>query len=329
MSLTETGGTPTAPESVLVRIQKLLNLAAKNTSAEEAASAAAKAQELLEQWNLNVSTVENAASADGRREDAKVTGGFYKWQRWLWCSVAELHFCLYWTQEYWDKNQRTHEKCWDGSSKKGAYRKRHRLVGRVVNVKATEHLAKYLENAIEELVKARTQGARSQAFSNWASSYRLGAATKLVERLEDRRRQRVDAAARAAREAAERAGTSTSTALTLADVEEREQAANQDFLYGEGWTAKRAAARAARAEADRLAAEEYTRWAASNPEEAAAKEAERREAYEKTMKQRRRSYGRVERDNTDYSAYYAGSDAAKNISLDPQVDTARPAGLLR
>jgi hypothetical protein len=317
-----------APTSVLEQIQKLLNLASRNTSVAEAASAAAKAQELLEKWNLDVSAVENHASADGRREDAKVRGGFYKWQRDLWYSVAHLHFCMYWTQEYWSPEQATHKRTYDGKVQRGAYCKRHRLVGRVVNVQATQHLAKYLEGAIENLVNERTRGLRSEAFSNWAVSFRKGAAMNLMERIEERRQQRVDEAAKKARELAEKGGSSA-TALTIADVQDLETAANQDFLYGEGWTAKRAAERAAAAEARRLAQEEYTRWAEANPEEAAAKEAERRAEHEKVMKKYRGRGGLGPRDNTDYGAFRAGSEAARNISLDPQLGGTKVAGLLR
>lgn len=315
-----------APESVLKKIQALLNLSNKNDNSNEAASAAAKAQELLEEWNLDVAALENAASFDGKREDEKVKGGFYRWQRDLWKSVAELHFCIYFVTEVWDKNQHTHKHDWNGKMIRGAYVKRHRVVGRRVNVQTTIHLARYLEDAIEIQVKERTQGLRSQAFSNWAISFRVGAASNLISRLEERRLQRVKDAVAKARDTS---GFSTSTALTIKDIEDRELEANQDFLYGEGWTAKRAAERARYAEENRLKREAYTKWAAENPEEAAAKAAEQREADEKWYRKHRSRGGAGPRDNTDYSAYRSGhAAAAANISLDQQVHKTNVAGMI-
>ena len=54
-------------------IQKLLNLAARGGTPEEAANAAAKAQDLLNKYNLSVDTV-TGATQDGKREEAKVAG---------------------------------------------------------------------------------------------------------------------------------------------------------------------------------------------------------------------------------------------------------------
>lgn len=302
-----------APEAVLQRIQKLLQLAAKNPSEAEAASAAAKAQELMEEWNLTASEVGNKTDG-GRREDAKVRGGFYKWQRWLWDSVAELNFCLYFTENYWDKNR----------GRYGRASTRHRLVGRALNVAAARATATYLEEVIERLVMERVGNDNSQRFSNWASSYRLGAAARLVDRLSERRKARKEDEERRAREAANLGGASTATALTITDVEERERAANQDFLWGEGFSARAAARRAEAAAARKENEEEYTRWAAANPEEAAKKERERRVAAERRRGRRTKLW-----DHVDWSAYRAGGEAAKDVSLDPQVGDGKPAGLLR
>jgi hypothetical protein len=73
------------------KIQKLLNLAANNPNEEEeATAAAAMAQKLLTEYNLDASLVETAGSDDGRREEIKTRGGFYKFERYLWHKVAEL-----------------------------------------------------------------------------------------------------------------------------------------------------------------------------------------------------------------------------------------------
>lgn len=57
--------------SVIHRIEKLMRLADKNPSMAEAASAAAKVQELLEAYNLDAATVERASGKTGAREAQK------------------------------------------------------------------------------------------------------------------------------------------------------------------------------------------------------------------------------------------------------------------
>lgn len=110
------------------------------------------------------------------------------------------------------------------------------------------------------------------------------------------------------------ATASSSTALTISSVRKSEEDANYDVIYGEGWSARRAARIAAQAAADRAEREAYTKWAAENPEEAAKKEAEAR----KKERRRRPSYGRQEKER-DWGAFSAGSEAGAQISLDQQV----------
>lgn len=82
--------------SALEKIEKLFRLAAKNTSPEEAATATAKAQELLTLYNLDSDSVgKTGASADQRREQKVIKGGMYAYQRTLWYQIAKLNFCMY------------------------------------------------------------------------------------------------------------------------------------------------------------------------------------------------------------------------------------------
>ncbi len=300
-----------APDSVLERIQKLLNLA-QSPNENEASAAAAKAQELMDEWNLSTAEIERKSGQDGKREEAKVRGGFYKWQRQLWKAVAELHFCMYWTQDYWGD--------WKGRIHK---QKRHRLVGRVVNTTATQHMANYLEDVVERSVIDAIAGLQewnnALRYSKWANSYRAGMADRLIERLEERRQQKLTEARKV-----DTTGASTSRALTLLDVQTLEEEANNDFLYGEGWSAKQREATIAYAERRRQEKEAYTRWAAENPEEAAEKECLRREADDKWWKTNgwrynRPRYSRSGDDNVDRSAYRAGNEAGGRVSLDGQV----------
>lgn len=308
-----------AMEAVIEKIVKLQNLAANNSNEAEAAAASAKAAKLLEDYNLDSAAVERASGGTGRREEANVEGGFYQWQRELWEAVAEVNFCHYWSQRFrmparmvWRKNS------WGEREKqeRRTTRRRHCLVGRTVNVRATEIMARYLEGAIERVLEERFPGADRK--DKYIASFREGVAYRLRQRLEERRRDAVAAdlkAKHAAENAAKREGVSTSTALTISTYVQQENDANNDFRFGEGTSARWAAARAEKAEAAKSAREEYTKWAAANPKEAAAKEAKEAERRRKrTYSASNDRFGKV-----DDGAFWAGSDAGEKISLEPQV----------
>ncbi len=88
-------------DAILDKIGKLLAHAAKAGTQEEAATFAAKAQELMDQHNLDTVALEKRSGVtSGKREDAAVTGGFYAYQRRLFKVVAELNFCLYFAENY-------------------------------------------------------------------------------------------------------------------------------------------------------------------------------------------------------------------------------------
>lgn len=333
--MTETTPPPDSLDDVIARIQKLLNLAAKNSSQHEAAAALAKAQQLMTQHNLDTATVENAKSGDGKREQANVEGGFYSFQREMWKAIAELNFCLHWMQSYNAENQpanvRDRYGAYIGKQIKTIVRKRHALVGRTVNVRATVAMAQYLQGAIERTLRETlSEGNREHNLrSLWAWSFRKGCAEQIIEKIKDRRYkvlEEEEKKRRKAERAAKRAasGASTSTALTLSSLIQQEEDANNDFLFGEGFSAERAAERASRARRRREAQDNYTQWAAAHPKEAAS-------AWEwtddegTTWTQNRRGGGRGSRgggrsSNVDHSAYYAGYDAGNKIGLDPQVD---------
>lgn len=320
-------------QNILQRIKKLLDLAAKNTKGgeHEAASAAAKAQELLTQYNLDAALVERAGGTEGKREDAKLRGGFYQYQRDLWTSVAELNFCLYWTQVHWPVMEVYDKDRWTGKwiKVKRPYRQmRHRLVGRVVNTIATKVMAQYLEDTIERIVRDRLGDQPLQKYSTWAVSFREGMVSRVVEKVSERYRERLDAEAmkRAEQAKASHEGRPTDgmgTALALADFVDAESDANMDFLKGEGYSARQKQYRAERARERAEEEARYTRWAAENPDAARAQEERARKAYAR----RRSSGGSSETKRVDYHAFYAGYDAADKISIDQQVANPKPARL--
>jgi len=319
-------------QKTIETIQKLLNLAAKAGTPAEAEAAMGKAQELMVKHNLDQATVEGGDK--GRRLKDQVTGGFLEWNRWLWQHVADAHFCVYWSQKYRteEKVPQTHRVggIYVGMRMVHAMRRRHALVGRQVNVKLAIGMAQYLEGCIERALKERLQGDPNAQGENmkskWAHDFRKGAAYRLMSKLQDRRDE-MKAKEEQERRRAERAarGASTGTSLTISTLEQTEQDANMDFLYGEGWSAKRRAEREERAREREERIRAQREWAAANPEEAARLAEEERKREERNAKRRtgRARYGGGSKDRTDWSAYYAGQDAAESIGLDPQAETRR------
>lgn len=316
------------PEQIKVveKVEKLLALANRKKGNEaEAASAAAKAQQMLLAHNIDMAMVEQASGGSGRREDVKHKGGTYLYQRDLWRAVAELNFCLYWTSQKWASRKAMRKNYWGEKVEETVWhiQHQHRVVGRTVNVTLTKTMAGYLEQAIERIVMERLGDDNTQRFSRWAVSYRKGAAARIIEKVQDRRDELEAEEARKVREAqhaAERAGVSTATTLTIADVRKSERDANMDHIHGEGWSARQREERRLAAIAAAEAEAEYAKWAAANPEEA-RKEEKKRQAESDRYWARRTGRGRrsTANDNVDSSAYWAGYDAAEKIGIDPQT----------
>ena len=126
-----------APQSVIEKIQKLLALAGNNPNEHEAASAAAKAQEMLREHDLQMADVDvtmdprTAGITQTERETLRQRGkpGGWKWD--LYRAVAATSDC--WPMGY-DHN---------------AY-----MVGRKQDVEIASYLYDYLAREIERLQKA-------------------------------------------------------------------------------------------------------------------------------------------------------------------------------
>lgn len=307
--------------AVADKIGKMLKLAEKAGTPEEAAAATARAQEWLEKYNLTMSDVKREGekgTGSGKRTQEKYRGGFYLYERRVWGAVAELNFCLYFCYDEWvdlDKprvNRRGHMQYYKKIS-------RHRVVGRVVNVRATEAMAVYLLSAIERILRNRLGNDNSQLLSRWAVSFREGAVHAIVRKIQARRELKLEAERERQLKEAERAakGHSSATAMTVLTYIDAETDANNDFLYGEGWSAARAAERA-EAAAERAQREaEMARLAEEDPEEHARLEKERRERARRRA--RRGGGGRADRE-PDWSAWTSGNEAGRKIGLDPQTE---------
>jgi hypothetical protein len=304
-------------QAVIAKVEKLLALAGNNSNEQEAASASAKAMELLAAYNLDMAVVGKVAGQTGKRADEKLKGGLYQWQRDLWEAIAELNFCRYWSIK--------------GLAKGASYE--HRILGRRENVIGARMMAEYLQQTVERLARER-MGDPVRFFVREAIAYREGMAQRLIERLN---RLRMDALAeeqrkeREARASNGHPGAAPGTAIVLSSVIKSEDDANYDHLYGAGAAARRDARQAEANAAYEAEVRRQQAWDAAHPEEVKAREEKRRReraewAKKEERNARRRkgvSYSRADTPQEErrrYRSYGEGYQKGETISLNRQVD---------
>lgn len=324
-------------DKILDQITKLLALAAKAGTPAEGEAAAAKAQELMDKYNLDTVALERRkGTTSGKREKEMLDGGYYSYQRALFRKVAELNFCMYAAEEYRAVREKDRKDVkMDGVTtyyyKKGdtIWKTRHRLVGRTVNVAATKVMVGYLNQAInrvlrERLTKSDGTVGGGQLHSAWAVSFREGAVARLCDKIEEEREKAENKRAAERKRAAKVSGVASGTALTLLDLKESENAANYDFLHGDGAWARVMEDRAAHAAELKRQREEMARLAKENPEEYKRLEEQRRKEARRYSGRGYRPPGRI----SDYGGYNAGFDAGEGISIHQQTSATKVAGKL-
>lgn len=302
----------TIPESVKTRIQKLLALANDARGNEnEAASAGAKVQALLAQYNLEMSQVQetqtDAETPDTDREKAEnVAETTQAWQVDLMARIAKNNFCLHYSEREWigDKPRDT---------------RRHHLIGRSINVMATRQVYDYLMATMERLnpfVDKRTIARRS-----WFE----GCASRLETRLyEERRKSEAES-----RQATQEAPRGNGSDIVLADVYSTESDLNRDLRWGyvPGTTARERRESEAKwaAESEQREARYATERAAREAQQARETDAQRRRReakeaheYEQSRKRWARNDAKeAKRINRD--AYAMGNNAGNQIGLNVQI----------
>lgn len=298
--------------SIISKVQKLLAIARDERGNEhQAEAAAAKAQELLDAYNLDMVLVGQMTGKDGAREDRRLSGGLYKWQRYLWRQIASQNYCHYWADR--------------GLQKGSKYE--HRIVGRVANVLSTKLMAEYLQQAVEQITREEyCAGDHRLYFKKDAIAFREGMADRICERLRHRQWQKE---VEARREQERRQASGESVALTILDVRTREREANDDFLYGEGYTARRKLADAQweqdREERRRRAEEAAERFMREHPEEYARQQAEAERERKREERNARRRKGRTYREpKPRHESFYDGQYRGNTVGLDPQVRDGKP-----
>lgn len=326
-------------DAIVRKIQNLLNLAERPGTEAEGAAAMALAQDILAKYNLDLATVQDKVVAGGTAErtaEAKrdytviKRSAMYTWQQKLMRALAEANYCNYWVVEVkeprtvFTEDLRWKMENWGKDDPDNPYKfrlvKRHRVLGRMVNNTAVLVMADYLFDTIERLMPFP----RKQMLSQEAVFWREGCVAQLCER--------ITAKAEAMRKAdyATQGEAAYSTAIQVADLARKEEAANYDHQWGAGaWALKEAQNKAWSEKyndeyweelARKQDAERKALLAAETPEQKAKRE--KREARERDAAHRRweREYEKSDLKQSS-DAFRAGRKAGKDINLNGQLST--------
>ena len=316
-------------ETFLRRAKKLLALAHDGAATEaEAALAAEKLQELLQDHNLTLSQVEASSSdtpAAARTKHTTEAAGMYAWQRALMGALADNNFCLHHVKKVFipHKTYGSVYKLIDGEHTRGYVGKRHLLIGRSLNVEVTTETYGYIVGALKRLNP-------HHPLSREGNHFLEGAVSRLTERLYERRKEAETASAAPK-------GNGTGKELILTDVYGSESDLNNDALnnFPAGTTAanrRKAEERmnARYAERDRLVAEgvdpDVAWYRAHGYGEEEAKAAIKRDNRRRGGRGRTQNWTRG--DEAHYRkinspAYKAGRVAGAEVGLDDQVGATR------
>lgn len=149
-------------KSLLEKISKLLALA-NSPNENEAALAAEKAAELLAQHNLCIADLGKDEDEDITKGIIDQTGRYVTWKMWILAGIASANGC---------------------QAMRSSYSGEMRLVGTKTNITVSQYLYQYLTTVVDKLVKQHK--GKGRAFIN---AFRVGCATRLRQRLEQRRKQ--------------------------------------------------------------------------------------------------------------------------------------------
>lgn len=303
--------------AAIEKVKKLMALAAGNANEHEAA-ATERANFILAQMNLSMEELKASSGQDtGARKKDRLVGGFYQHERDMWKAIAELNFCFYTTVKV------TYD---DDTAKKERrkYAHHHQLIGRTVNILASQLMADYLLQTLERLTREYCELERPwekwHPRSSTAVSFRKGAAERLIENINTRRAEIIAEEKRKEKEAAAAAAHPSSAPRTagalmvVGNLVKSEYQANYDFRYGEGAYARQLANEA-------KWAKEVEAWQAEHDRKYRDDPKYRKECDDRWAKQARSS-GRSRRApefKGDHSAFNAGYRKGGDIGLDQQV----------
>ena len=165
---------PEEKESVLKRIQKLLQMSIENGASEnEAMLAADKAQKLLQEHNLSISDLKDEDQVEPMdSEDVEVERDL--WKGYIRNATAKLYFCKTYTTMKLDKHYRRVKVI--------------TFVGRKSNRMVATEMCKYFINTVDRLAAEEFRevpGSRA-SINKMSHAFKQGCASRLQRRLLDR-----------------------------------------------------------------------------------------------------------------------------------------------
>ena len=165
---------PEEKESVLKRIQKLLQMSIENGASEnEAMLAADKAQKLLQEHNLSISDLKDEDQVEPMdSEDVEVDRDL--WKGYIRNATAKLYFCKTYTTMKLDKHYRRVKVI--------------TFVGRKSNRMVATEMCKYFINTVNRLAAEEFRevpGSRA-SINKMSHAFKQGCASRLQRRLLDR-----------------------------------------------------------------------------------------------------------------------------------------------
>ena len=165
---------PEEKESVLKRIQKLLQMSIENGASEnEAMLAADKAQKLLQEHNLSISDLKDEDQVEPMdSEDVEVDRDL--WKGYIRNATAKLYFCKTYTTMKLDKHYRRVKVI--------------TFVGRKSNRMVATEMCKYFINTVDRLAAEEFRevpGSRA-SINKMSHAFKQGCASRLQRRLLDR-----------------------------------------------------------------------------------------------------------------------------------------------
>ena len=165
---------PEEKESVLKRIQKLLQMSVENGASEnEAMLAADKAQKLLQEHNLSISDLKDDDQVEPMdSEDVEVERDL--WKGYIRSATAKLYFCKTYTSHKLDKQYRRVKVI--------------TFVGRKSNRMVATEMCKYFINTVDRLAAEEFRevpGSRA-SINKMSHAFKQGCASRLQRRLLDR-----------------------------------------------------------------------------------------------------------------------------------------------
>lgn len=147
-------------KNIIEKINKLLALAT-STNEHESTAAAAKASELLTQYNLSLADLGTDTDQNVNENEVDCTPRYVSWKMILLTGIAEANGCQAIRYQYTGKMS---------------------LVGYQTSIIVCQHLYEYLSTSIEH--RARYRKGRGRAYLN---AFRVGCATRLSQRLLEQR----------------------------------------------------------------------------------------------------------------------------------------------